>query len=515
MARGAASSAQQNPLVLLTDLSGTLIHRSFQQPVEDVHANLKIKAWHIYERPYAEEMLRELSEHPRVKLGVFTTMTDHNAKLILNQLGWSKYFFYIYAQNESLGWCEVDHENWNPEKERYEWKKNLCNVFQHASRVLGFAVDEQNCVLVDDTPRKTRDYWDNVVVPGRYDEAAVRGPNMHLVTLLGYLMQMADRCGNDVKHYMGEHPFADFPVRQPTRPTLAPKLGAGGRMIPRGGSLKGAAVQTLFDSNFKLLYDEVVADDVDLSLDMIHQHLRAWLEMRQVINVTDILEQIASPSDAVRLWSSEARMERQGGSEKFYKFTNGEVRRDDHNTMPHVAFLVRLFNAVLAQPFQPRMRRARRGSQLPHRKIEEFFERVVSEESDYCFRVPCFWALSLSDRVAEDFAGGGSEQSGKKGYGKSKSGKGGGGAAKGQVALQPVLFDVRLPEMLEHAKLLEHEETLFPEEEEVLFPPYSLFKFCTLTKAGPAACWRVEIEAMPDNRAGGQYLERAPCLFWS
>merc|ERR1712151_171306 len=98
---------------------------------------------HIYERPYAEELLHELAEHPRIKVGVFTTMTDKNAKSFLNLLGWKDYFFFIYAQNEELGWCEEDHENWNDVKQRWEWKKNLPQVFEHASTELGFEVSHR------------------------------------------------------------------------------------------------------------------------------------------------------------------------------------------------------------------------------------------------------------------------------------------------------------------------------------------------------------------------------------
>lgn len=48
--------------------------------------------------------------------------------------------------------------------------------------------------------------------------------------------------------------------------------------------------------------------------------------------------------------------------QRFYKFLNHEMRFDAHDSMEHVAFIVRVFNQFLAQPFTPRTSPVYRGA---------------------------------------------------------------------------------------------------------------------------------------------------------
>lgn len=546
-----AQVAPSERLVVLCDLTGTLFHRNYLTPVEGVPESVHDRAWYIYERPYAQEMVRELAEHPMVSIGIFTTMTDKNAKTFLRILGLMDYFFFVYAQNEDMGWCEEDHENFNHDKQRYEWKKNLHNVFGHASTELGFNVGERNCIVVDDTPRKTREYPNNVIVPARYDEAAVRGPDHHLCSLMRYLIRVAENFHGDIQTYMRRNPFEDCMDFQPCMPLLAPQPGspAGAPLKTLGGSLCGAALQRLCDSNFKMFYDKTADSDFDAEL--VQEHLRAWLGQRAVSNTASVISKVTDVESVLRLWSSETCVRRRvhgvTSEMRFYRFINSELQRDDQKPMVHVAALVRHFNSKLVQAFRPPQTFAYRGTQLPPRKTREFFEQVLTRDSELAgfFRIPSFFAVSLSRGVADDFArqatlnvigagdstGGGKPVSGGKGFGggsggKGSSGRGVGGKGSGckaygkgfgkgassTPALQPVIFEVQLPEHLQHARLLNEGESVFACEREVLFPPYSLFKFTGLLAS--EAVWHVHIEAMADNKHEGKLLEKAPCLFW-
>ena len=493
-------AARPRPVCILLDINGTLGHKAGAAIPECPTTPVKLtRHKFLYCRPGCVPFVQALANHPNCYVGVFTCWQPHNAQAAVQALGIQSPLFYTYAQvtDPRLNWCEADKDRWSEEKNMYEWKKNLAAVLPHVSKELGCKMTLGDVIMVDDTLEKVRDFARNVIVAPTYDaELVKRNADGFLPALQRYLLALLGERPADVRAYLERRPFSMEPPEPvdalsrlvggitlaacpPTRPFVDPR-------DRRGES--GKTVHTFHGSQFKLFYSLVEASDPA----QLDHHLKALVRLRRG-RFPSGWPEVRTAETAIRLWTKETTVAYQpkkgdcfvGQEEKvpFYKFLNHELRCDSHDTMPHVAYIARVFNCLLAKPFRPRRRTAYRGTTVPAPRIAEFFSAQNLAPSGNAFRFPTFLAASYQRRVAGAFC--------------QTPGEGN----------AHVLYEIHLPETMAHARDI-HDCSEFPEEAEVLFPPYSVFTWVRLSEQGGVR--HVEIEAAPDNRAD----EKMPCPMW-
>lgn len=218
-------------------------------------------------------------------------------------------------------------------------------------------------------------------------------------------------------------------------------------------------IKRLCNSNFKKWYD--VWKNEDFTTVDIQSSILQWLMYRKVENANEVASKFSSdPEKCLKLWTSTHFKlyhipigENIYEPKPFYRFINYELQKDSKKVMPFVTFLVRLFNTRLAHNLRGhRFKTLYRSTHIPHKHLQGFFFKQVLASGGW-FRIKGFFATSPLFKTAEEFRNN-----------KFIS-------TKNTV---PVRYVIKVPKVLYHGMEISS-ISLYAEEREFLFPPYSLF----------------------------------------
>lgn len=215
---------------------------------------------------------------------------------------------------------------------------------------------------------------------------------------------------------------------------------------------------------------------------------------------------------ALLLWTSNVQLPVVGGS--LFSIVNHVIRNDiadapgqhHRSGMQPAARIARCICELCVNPALPpgldlpavgaaaAMKRVFRGGGFDP-KHRMFFDERASAAGDSAFRIPQFWATSLTERVAQRFM-------------KQNSG------ALSERNLESVLWQVDMVATVPmwNAALVEQTDTHFQGEQEYLFVPYSTFvlldvSWSTGTHSDPH---RINLLARDDNRKESMDYPTAP-----
>ena len=194
-----------NPLLVLCDMNGTLIHRSKTPLPVSAKPAVVANGMYYYARDHAEDLVQFLldarkSEDPerrRVVFAFYTSMQESNAMPIVKYL----------ARGQRVDVYERKFNKDDPEGENaWDTMRDLPKVWGWPGKCArGF--DETNTVVIDDTHRKMREHPSNVLVVPTYDEKSVRkGGDDALEYLQAYVDALLDHA-DDVRVAVDDRPF--------------------------------------------------------------------------------------------------------------------------------------------------------------------------------------------------------------------------------------------------------------------------------------------------------------------
>ena len=194
-----------NPLLVLCDMNGTLVHRSKTVLPVSAKAAVVENGTHYYARDHAEDLVQFLCDaatpsdpaRRRVVFAFYTSMREANAQPIARYLTKGKRAdMYERKFNKD----DASGEN------SWDTMRDLPKVWGTPAKAAhGF--DETNTLVIDDTHRKMREYPSNVLVVPTYDEATVRkGGDDALEYLAAYIDALLDH-PDDIRTAVDDRPF--------------------------------------------------------------------------------------------------------------------------------------------------------------------------------------------------------------------------------------------------------------------------------------------------------------------
>ena len=194
-----------NPLLVLCDMNGTLVHRSKAPLPVSAKAAVVENGTHYYARDHAEDLVQFLCDaatpsdpaRRRVVFAFYTSMREANAQPIARYLTKGKRAdMYERKFNKD----DASGEN------SWDTMRDLPKVWGTPAKAAhGF--DETNTLVIDDTHRKMREYPSNVLVVPTYDEATVRkGGDDALEYLAAYIDALLDH-PDDIRTAVDDRPF--------------------------------------------------------------------------------------------------------------------------------------------------------------------------------------------------------------------------------------------------------------------------------------------------------------------
>jgi hypothetical protein len=79
---------QQKPILLLSDIGGSILYRCgerliFENPINKRNPDFQIRQHYHYFRPYFDDFLKAIIEHPRAKFAIYTSIQRKNAMPLL------------------------------------------------------------------------------------------------------------------------------------------------------------------------------------------------------------------------------------------------------------------------------------------------------------------------------------------------------------------------------------------------------------------------------------------------
>jgi hypothetical protein len=129
-----AAYFKREPVLLLMDIGGSILFRSGTELQCDRKPDFKVRKHYHYVRPYYDDFIRTLMEHPRVKFAIYTSITKRNAMPVLQKLfathelkGLKKEIFDVFDQEYN----SPDHNGLN----HWSTKRNLKMIW-HEARVI-------------------------------------------------------------------------------------------------------------------------------------------------------------------------------------------------------------------------------------------------------------------------------------------------------------------------------------------------------------------------------------------
>ena len=206
-----ASAQAGDPLLVLCDMNGTLVHRSKDRLAAAGRPALVANGTHYYARDGAAALVHFLlgqkgdarginpGGRRRVVLAFYTSMREQNAKPIAKFL----------AGGKSVDVYERAFNKPDPSGDNaWDTMRDLPKVWAATAPAAARGFDATNTIVVDDTARKMRDFPRNVLVVPTYDEAAIaRGDDDALDYLRAYVDALLDESG-DVRKFLHDRPFA-------------------------------------------------------------------------------------------------------------------------------------------------------------------------------------------------------------------------------------------------------------------------------------------------------------------
>ena len=196
--------SEGNPLLVLVDMNGTLVHRAKDAIAGAGKAHVVANGTHYYAREHARDLVDFLldartatPERRRAVLAFYTSMREVNAQPIAKYLCGGRA---VDVYERSFNKADPTGEN------AWDTMRDLPSVWADPTKA-AYGFDASNTVVVDDTTRKMREYPGNVLVVPTYDETSVaRGGDDALDYLRAYVDALLDEPG-DVRTAVDDRPF--------------------------------------------------------------------------------------------------------------------------------------------------------------------------------------------------------------------------------------------------------------------------------------------------------------------
>jgi hypothetical protein len=158
------------PVLILLDIGGSLMYRHGSPELPkglDKEPDFKLRGHLHFFRPHYHTFLTTLIQHPRVKLGFYTSITQKNAVKLLFEVFESPYLKPF--KGEVFALFDQAYNTKDPGEGRDPWatKRDLAKVFEHP-KVLEHGFSWHNTLLVDSDAVKVRDYPANSMILEAY-----------------------------------------------------------------------------------------------------------------------------------------------------------------------------------------------------------------------------------------------------------------------------------------------------------------------------------------------------------
>jgi hypothetical protein len=158
------------PVLILLDIGGSLMYRHGAPEMPkglDKEPDFKLRGHLHFFRPHYHTFLTTLIQHPRVRLGFYTSITQKNAVKLLFEVFESPYLKPF--KGEVFALFDQAYNTKDPGEGRDSWatKRDLAKVFQHP-KVSEQGFSWHNTLLVDSDAVKVRDYPANSMILERY-----------------------------------------------------------------------------------------------------------------------------------------------------------------------------------------------------------------------------------------------------------------------------------------------------------------------------------------------------------
>ena len=155
------------PILVLIDLNGTMLFRA-KAKIRRVACTFdhKVSSRLYYYRPFACEFIRWVSAQQSLHVSFYTSMTKVYAGPARNWL--------TQGFDNPL---PVYDQRWNLPDETVEfgWKRDMPRLWNEINSKMDGSItfDSTNTIMIDDSPRKMRDFPDNVLIVPEFDEQGV------------------------------------------------------------------------------------------------------------------------------------------------------------------------------------------------------------------------------------------------------------------------------------------------------------------------------------------------------
>lgn len=162
----------------------------------DKEPDFKLRGNKHFFRPHYHTFITTLLQHPRVRLGFYTSITQKNAVKLLFEVFESPHLKPF--KSDVFGIFDQNYNTADPGEGRDPWatKRDLGKVFEHPKvKLLGFSY--HNTLLVDSDALKVRDYPLNSIVLRPYTLLDLLSrndpghqPDTTLMDALSYLLDL-------------------------------------------------------------------------------------------------------------------------------------------------------------------------------------------------------------------------------------------------------------------------------------------------------------------------------------
>jgi len=141
------------------DIGGSICYRCGQRLQTDRKVDYQVKAHFHYFRPYYDDFMKAIIEHPRVKFAVYTSIMRKNVMpLLMNIFNQTKL---KHLKNQVF---EVFDQEYNAKDaqgpEVWSTKRDLNKVWGK-DRVKDLGIGPKNTLMIDSEPFKVRDFLAN------------------------------------------------------------------------------------------------------------------------------------------------------------------------------------------------------------------------------------------------------------------------------------------------------------------------------------------------------------------
>ena len=199
---------KQHQILVLIDIGGSILYRSGEKLMDvDRSCDYQVKKHFHYYRPFYDDYIKGLIEHPRVKLGIYTSIMRKNVMPLLFKIfegpklrAYKSKVFEVFDQ-------EYNMPDVQPTKPIWATKRSLNRVLDHPKvQKEGFTLER--ILMIDSDPDKVRDNLDNSLVCKEYTYEEVKNPkedqNKILMEVRDFVIKMLEETDN-VQEYLQLH----------------------------------------------------------------------------------------------------------------------------------------------------------------------------------------------------------------------------------------------------------------------------------------------------------------------